>query len=75
MQDRSNKSDEERAAELKRIQEHVRKYVPEGVSLVDELLEERCREVAGEWQETHGSGSFEYWLEIVRKKRGMTASG
>ena len=33
------------AASVKRLQELARKYVPEGVSLVDELIEDRCREV------------------------------
>jgi hypothetical protein len=74
-QDRKNKVDEERAAELRRLQAYFREHVSEGRSLVDELLEERCREVAREWQEAHGYGSFEYWLQIVRKKRGMTAGG
>ena len=61
--------DKERAEELKRIQEQVRKYVPEGVSLVDELIEERCREVAKEEQESRGYGSIEFWLGIVKKRR------
>ncbi len=33
-----------RAERLKRARELVRKYVPEGVSLVDELIEDRQRE-------------------------------
>ncbi len=33
-----------RAERLKRAQALVRKYVPEGVSLVDELIEDRRRE-------------------------------
>lgn len=33
-----------RAERLKRARELVRKYVPEGVSLVDELIEDRRRE-------------------------------
>jgi hypothetical protein len=75
MIDQSNKLDKERTEELRRIQDDVRKYVPQGVSLVDELLEERCWEVAKEEQEFHGHGSIEYWFEIVRKRRGMTTRG
>ncbi len=75
MIDQSNKLDRERAEELRRIQNDVRKYVPQGVSLVDELLEERSLEVAKEEQENHGYGSIEYWLGIVRKRREMTIRG
>ena len=32
----------------RRVQKSVRQYVPEGVSLVDELIEERRAEAAGE---------------------------
>jgi AbrB family looped-hinge helix DNA binding protein len=35
-------------AALKRVQEIVRKYVPEGVSLADELIRERREEAARE---------------------------
>lgn len=72
MTNRRNKFDKDRAEELKRLQEDVRKYIPEGVSLVNELLEERCLEVAKEEQEYHGYGFIEYWLKIARKQRGMT---
>lgn len=41
-----------RDAVVRRAQELVRKHVPEGVSLVDDLLEERRREVAKEEAET-----------------------
>jgi hypothetical protein len=75
MINQNNKLDKERAEKLRRIQNDVRKYVPQGVSLVDELLEERCWEVAKEEQENHGYGSIEYWLEIVRKRRAMTTRG
>ncbi len=37
-----------RAQAIKRAQTKVRKYVPEGVSLVDELIAERRREVKRE---------------------------
>ncbi len=37
---------------IRRVQEMVRQYVPEGVSLVDELLEDRRREVKQEEEET-----------------------
>ena len=33
---------------IKRMQERMRKYVPEGVSVVDELIADRRREAAGE---------------------------
>ena len=36
------------AKELQRVREMIASYVPEGVSLVDELLKERRREVAAE---------------------------
>ncbi len=68
---RETKLDKERAAAIKRVQELVRKHVPEGVSLVDELIEERCWEVAKEEQESQGYGSIEYWLEIIKKRRGI----
>jgi AbrB family looped-hinge helix DNA binding protein len=35
-------------ADLKRVQEIVRQYVPEGVSLADELIRERREEAARE---------------------------
>jgi bifunctional DNA-binding transcriptional regulator/antitoxin component of YhaV-PrlF toxin-antitoxin module len=38
-------------AALKRVQEIVRKYVPEGVSLADELIRERREEAAREGSE------------------------
>jgi AbrB family looped-hinge helix DNA binding protein len=38
-------------AAIKRVQETVRKYVPEGVSLADELIRERREEAAREEQE------------------------
>ncbi len=63
--------DEMRAAALERLQEQVRKRVPEGVSLVDELIAERCWEAAKEEQESQGYGSIEYWLEIIKKRRGI----
>ncbi len=63
--------DHKRDAAVKHLQELARKYVPEGVSLVDDLFEERCREVAREEQEAHGYGSFEYWLGVTRKRRGI----
>ena len=66
-----DKMKKDRAAELKLLQDKVRNYAPHGVSLVDELLEDRSLEVAKEWQERHGYGSIEYWLEIVRKQRRM----
>ena len=62
---------EERAEAIRRAQERVKEYVPEGVSLVDELIEERCWEAAKEEQEIRGYGSIEYWLEIVKKRRGI----
>lgn len=37
-----------RAVALRRVQAFVRQYVPEGVSLVDELIEDRRREVEQE---------------------------
>lgn len=36
------------AGAIRRVQETVRKYVPEGVSLVDELIKERRAEAANE---------------------------
>ena len=36
------------ATEVRRIREMIARYVPEGVSLVDELLRERRRKVAGD---------------------------
>ncbi len=62
---------EERAEAIRRVQERVKEYVPEGVSLVDELIEERCWEAAKEEQEIRGYGSIEYWLEIFKKRRGI----
>ncbi len=62
---------EERAEAIRRAQERVKEYVPEGVSLVDELIEERCWEAAKEEQEIRGYGSIEYWLEIIKKRRGI----
>ncbi len=62
---------EERAEAIRRAQERVKEYVPEGVSLVDELIEERCWEAAKEEQEIRGYGSIEYWLEIFKKRRGI----
>lgn len=41
-----------RAQAIRRAQERVRQYVPEGVSLVDDLLAERRREVEEEERET-----------------------
>ena len=63
--------DPKRAAAVKHLQELVAKYVPEGVSLVDQLLEDRCLEVAKEEQESRGYGSIEYWLGVTRKRRGI----
>ena len=63
--------DKKHAAALKHLQKAVRKHVPEGVSLVDELIEERCWEAAKEEQESQGYGSIEYWLEIIKKRRGI----
>jgi len=40
-----------RAAARKRAQDELRKYIPEGVSLVEDLFEERRREVAREQEE------------------------
>lgn len=40
-----------RAAVTRRVQSIVREFVPEGVSLVDELLDERRREVQAESQD------------------------
>jgi antitoxin component of MazEF toxin-antitoxin module len=40
-----------RATALRDLQDHVRRYVPEGVSLVDQLLAERRAEAAGEMPE------------------------
>ena len=34
--------------EVRRVREMIARHVPEGVSLVDELLRERRREAAGE---------------------------
>lgn len=68
---RETKFDKERAAAIKSVQELVRKHVPEGVSLVDELIEERCWEAAKEEQESQGYGSIEYWLAIIKKRRGI----
>ncbi len=45
--------------------------MPEGVSLGDELIEDRCWEAAKEDQASHGYGSIEYWLEIIKKRRGI----
>ncbi len=45
--------------------------MPEGVSLVDELIAERCWEAAKEEQESQGYDSIEYWLEIIKKRRGI----
>ncbi len=70
-QNRENKLNEERAAAIRRVQKLVREHVPEGVSLVDELIEERCWEAAKEEQESQGYGSIEYWLEIIKKRRGI----
>ena len=41
--------------EVRRVREMIDRYVPEGVSLVDELLRERRRQVAAEkmWAERH----------------------
>ena len=36
------------ATETRRIREMIARYVPEGVSLVDELIKERRREAAAE---------------------------
>ena len=41
-----NELDEEHAAAVRRAQELVRKHVPEGVSLVVDLIEDRCWEAA-----------------------------
>ena len=68
---RETKLDKERAAAIRRVQKLVREHVPEGVSLVDELIEERCWEAAKEEQESQGYGSIEYWLEIIKKRRGI----
>ncbi len=70
---RESKLDNERAAEIKRVQESVRKHAPEGVSLVDELIAERCWEAAKEEQESQGYGSIEYRLEIIKKRRDIKA--
>ena len=56
---------------LKRAQELVARNVPEGVSLVDDLIEERIREVAMEEQEMHG-GDLDHWIEVIRKRRGLS---
>ncbi len=68
---RKTKLEKERTAAIKRVQELVRKHVPEGVSLVDELIEERCWEAAKDEQDSQGYGSIEYWLEIIKKRRGI----
>ncbi len=47
------------------------KHVPEGVSLVDDLIEERIRGVAMEEQEMHG-GDLDHWIEVIRKRRGLS---
>ena len=75
MNERSRETDvdDEHAAAIKRVQEQVRKHVPEGVSLVDELIAERCWEAAKEEQESEGYGSIEYWLEIIKKRGGIKA--
>ena len=39
------------ATEVRRVREMIARYVPEGVSLVDELLRERRREVAADASE------------------------
>ena len=39
------------ATEVRRVREMIARYVPEGVSLVDELLRERRREIAAEGSE------------------------
>ena len=39
------------ATEVRRVREMIARYVPEGVSLVDELLRERRREVAADGSE------------------------
>ena len=39
---------------VRRVQESVRRYVPEGVSLVDELIQERRAEAAREDREEYG---------------------
>ena len=70
-QARRFKSEKERAAAIRRVQEQVRKHVPEGMSMVDELIEERCWEAAKEEQESCGYGSIEYWLKIIKKRRGI----
>ncbi len=70
-QNGENEMDEERVAAIRRAQERVKRYVPEGVSLVDELIEDRCWEAAKEEQESQGYGSIEYWLEIIKKRRGI----
>ena len=66
-----NRPDKERAAAIRRVQKLVKKHVPEGVSLVDELIAERCWEAAKEEQESVGYGSIEYWLKIIKKRRGI----
>ncbi len=37
-----------RKTALRRARERVRRYVPEGISLADELIQERRKEAAGE---------------------------
>ncbi len=68
---RETESDKERVAAIRRVQKLVSEHVPEGVSLVDELIEERCWEAAKEEQESEGYGSIEYWLEIIKKRRAI----
>jgi hypothetical protein len=41
---------ETRAQGITRAQQLVRKYIPEGVSLVDELITDRREEAAREWR-------------------------
>ena len=43
-------------ASIRRAQEIVRRYVPEGVSLVDELIAERRAEAAAEEREASRNG-------------------
>lgn len=44
---------------IRNLQDMVRRYVPDEVSLVDELLAERRREAAMEQEESEGSGPGE----------------
>jgi hypothetical protein len=46
-----------RAAAVAQARRMVRRYIPEGVSLVDELLKERRRETALDSQEMEGRRS------------------